>query len=203
MFLDEFTQVDESIAHASQGGIYGYVCLLGNLAECEVLVEVHDDNLALTLGQIGQQAAKSLDVLLLDDLGLKRALAVSQAVSDVAREVFAGYCMNLFFVAQLVNDEVVCYAYEPGTELTSGLVLVAADGDDGPREGLLEDVFSTVFTMNDKGYVGIYIILMTFEYDVESTVIALFVQRDQFVVGHCIKIIHYASITWFGVMFSQ
>ena len=158
MFLDEFTQVDESIAHAPQGGIYGYVCLLGNLAECEVLVEVHDDNLALTLGQIGQQAAKSLDVLLLDDLGLKRALAVSQAVGNVAREVFAGYCMNLFFVAQLVNDEVMCYAYEPGTELTSGLVLVAADGDDGPREGLLEDVFSTVFTMNDKGYVGIYII---------------------------------------------
>ena len=134
------------------------------------------------------------NVLPLYELGLKRFFAIVQTVGYVAREVFPGCGTGLFVVAQLVNDEVVCYTDEPGTELTCRLVFVAADGDDGPCEGLLEDVLGTVFTTDKKGYVGIYIILMPLKYDIESTVIALFVQRDQFVVGHCIKIVHYASI---------
>ena len=54
MLLNKFPQIDERIAHTTQGCVDGNVCFLGNLAEGEVFVEVHYDYFTLGVRQIGE-----------------------------------------------------------------------------------------------------------------------------------------------------
>ena len=64
VLLDEFPQVDESVAHTAQCGVdadSGHVC---NFLERHVFVESQHHDLGLRLRQIVKQVAQRLSVLL-------------------------------------------------------------------------------------------------------------------------------------------
>ena len=197
---DELAQVDEGIAHTAKRRVDADACQLSNLLEAKVVVETHHDDFLLRLWQVVEQMAYRLTRLTVDHLILARSFAQAQTVQSLGLHLVLadGLCRLAF--AALVNNEVMRDACEPGAELSARLILVAADGNDGTLERVLEEVVGCIAVLYQKKNVGIDIRLMPLEQNIERTIIAVFIQYDQLMVGHCRQIIHYVSNFGFGVM---
>ena len=158
-----FSQVNERISHTSQGSVDAHARLPGNLLKAQVLIEAHQHNLALNLRQVIQHLAYLVTLLLLHNVALHTQLAQADVIQDLRREFLLRNDNLGINVTGTVNNQIVRYAYQPGTELARSLVLMAADSGNSPRKGLLEDVIGPVLLLNQEKDVGIYITLMTIQ----------------------------------------
>lgn len=70
VLLGHAAEIENGVAHASEGGIDAHAGDVGNLLERQVLIEAHVDNLALGSGQTVHHAAHVVKDLLVDDLAL-------------------------------------------------------------------------------------------------------------------------------------
>ena len=142
------------------------------------------------------------------------AILLAGSLAFTSCDLLTSLTSQVTSIANLVNCEFnlknvnnVSVAGVNVKNLTSGdlsatdvVKLVAADGNDGTLERVLEEVVGSIAVLYQKKNVGIDIRLMPLEQNIERTIIAVFIQYDQLMVGHCRQIIHYVSNFGFGVM---
>ena len=122
---------------------------------------------------------------MVDNLVLAGCFAQTQAVQDFGLYLILADGTSCLALTALVDDEIMCDAHKPGTELAARLVLMGTNCHNSTRERLLEEVVGNIAVFYQKEDIGINVRLMASEQNVECTIVACFIQFNQLMVGHC------------------
>lgn len=183
VLLGHATHVLQGIVHASQGRIDAHARALGNLLEGESLIEAHEHHLALCLRQVAHQAAHVAADLARDDATLHTVRGKALQIEDIHLALLRGDAVHVVFGAELIDNEVVANAREPGVKLPVLAIAALAYGHNGAHKGLLEKVVGYVGVVDSTKNVAIKAVLIARQQDIESFVVTGTVKLYQLLVG--------------------
>ena len=94
-------------------------------------------------------------------------------------------------LAEIIDNQVVGYACNPGGEMSVFDIASLLDGRDGFDEGILEDVIGQFFVFYRMVYVHVNAVFVTLQEFIKGLVCAIDIQRDQLVIALVIINLHY------------
>lgn len=156
-FLNELPQVDEGIAHSAKSRIDADIGLIGNFLETETAVMPEKNNLSLIVGQFIDQNPDLRFDLTVDDQFFNIAVRKFPGVEQVHLRIVIGNGVHLFFLPEMVDDQVVGNADHPGKEFAIILVFSRFEGLYDLDKCLLKEIFSQLLILNGKNNVGKYL----------------------------------------------
>lgn len=147
VFFGEAAQVDDGVAHASEGGVDGDAGACCDVFEVALAVVSEDDDATLFGWQHLDEFADVAAGLLPHEALLGVVVVEFEVFDDVVVGT-VGDDGHLVAATVVVDDEVVCDAHDPVDEFIFVLIYAVLDGCDYFEEGILENIVSDIFVFH-------------------------------------------------------
>ena len=147
MFFRQSSEVNDGIAHTTEGGVDADTCTFGDFLEIHLAVVTHDDHATLLGGKHLDQLADIGACLFLHDLLLDVVVVDFQGLNHVAVGT-VGDKRHLAQTAEIVDDEVVGNTHNPMDEFVLILVVTRIDGVYHFVKGILKDIVGDIFVLD-------------------------------------------------------
>lgn len=182
MFFGQATEVDDGVAHTTQGRVDADAGAGRNVFEVALAVVAQDNDTTLLGRQHLDQLANALAGLLAHDGMLDVLLLDAQRIYHVALGL-VGDDGHLVVATVVVDNEVVGDAHDPMDEFVFILVDALAERHDNLEECVLENVVGDIFVFDDRKNVAINLRLITRKQLLETGIITVLVTFNQLIVG--------------------
>ena len=129
------------------------------------------------------QAAHVFKRLLAHDFAFLAGVRYLNGVENAHSCHFVRHKVFCLPVAEVVDEQVVGNAREPGVEFAVGAIVAIAQGDNCLDKRLLKEVVCRIFLVDYVKDVVVKPILITFQQNIEGIVLPRNIKTDQLVVG--------------------
>ena len=172
VLLGQPAEVDDGVAHTTQGGVDADTCAGGNVFEVALAIVAQDDDAALFWWEHLDEFAYIATSLLSHD-GLLDIVVVDAEVVEHVAIGSVGDDRHLAVAAEMVDNQVMGNAHDPMDEFVLVLVGAAVDGGDDLEKSVLEDIVGGVFVLDYGKDVSVNLGLITFQKGIETGVVTI------------------------------
>jgi hypothetical protein len=127
------------------------------LLKTQIAIMPENQDFFLIIGQIIHKIPDILLDLIMNDLLFNGVCGKFPRIEQVLPEFVLGNGIHLFFVPEMINDQVMRNAYHPGKEFAVIPVPSFMQGTYYLDKGILKDIFRQVFILDQEQYIRIYL----------------------------------------------
>src|SRR5664279_6252123 len=158
-FHHHFPQVDQTVAHATQGRIDAAVGQGSNFLEAPVSIVAKNNDFALIFGEQVKHPSYTVVALPFHDFYISSVFSKIDDFENVP--VIGGLDGGgSFHLAEMIHAEVVCNAHCPGKELAFFCIPPTTDGVDNLNQNILENVLSQILVFDEEENRGVQLVLV-------------------------------------------
>jgi hypothetical protein len=183
IFANHAANIDEGVAHTTEGGIDADAGEFGDFFERKVDIMAQNDDLALLGGERVDELADFAVRLVANYILFFVAVGIFDERKDVEIVVVGHDRRAAFVFAEIIDTEIVGNAHSPLQKLAFFVVSTTAEGVDDFDESLLKNVVGEVGVADEDINRSIDFRFMAIEKHFECLFVAAHVQADKVAVA--------------------